>query len=346
MILAWTTTPAIHAKIASMENVLKETAEIVTIATKNKTNAYQWNAHFAQFAKMILAWTSTPATLVKIASMENVLKETVEIVITATKNKTNAYQRNAHFAQFAKMILAWTSTPATLAKIASMENVLKETAEIVTTATKNKTNAYQRNAHFAQFAKMILAWTSTPVTLAKIASMENVLKETVEIVITATKNKTNAYQWNAHFAQFAKMILALTSIPAVLVNTVMAKSVLILTVGHVVLAIMKLLNVKPTRTNASQTVESQTVRHVLEYPERICLNVNTFVRMMMKAAAVWMMTAKITVRRVRFQCALAKKMGKRRKIHVNVWMLDILLLTKSKSAQRNAMEVAIMTLGT
>merc|ERR1719186_2329031 len=111
---------------------------------------------------MILARTTTPAILAKIASTENVLKETAEIVTTVTKNRTNAYQKNAHFAQFAKMILAWTSTPAIHAKIASTENVLKETAEIVTTATKNRTNAYPKNARFAQFAKMILAWTSTP----------------------------------------------------------------------------------------------------------------------------------------------------------------------------------------
>merc|ERR1711881_687752 len=137
------------------------------------------------------------------------------------------------------------------------------------------------------------------------------------------------------------MILVRPSILAVLANTVMVKSVLTLTGDLVVLAIMKLPNVNQTRTNASQTAESQTVKHVLEYLERICLNVSIFVLMMMKTAAVWMMTAKITVRKVRCPCALAKKMEKRRKIHVNVWMLDILLLTKSKSAQRNVMDVAI-----
>jgi len=244
------------------------------------------------------------------------------------------------------MILAWTSTLAIHAKIVSTTNVFPETAEIVTIAITLPTHASQRNAHFAQFAKMILAWTSTLAIHAKIVSTTNVFPETAEIVTDATRRKTNAYQWNTHSAKFVKMILLCPSILAVLANTVMVKSVLTLTVDLVVLAIMKLPNVKQTRTNASRTAESQTVRRALEYPERICLNVNTFVLMMMKAAAVWMMTAKITVRRVRSQCALAKKMGKRRKIHVNVWMLDILLLTKSKSAQRNVMDVAIMTLGT
>merc|ERR1719186_1219477 len=208
------------------------------------------------------------------------------------------------------------------------------------------THASPWNAHSAKFAKKINVWTSTPASRAKIVSAEYVFPETAEIVTHATMEPTHAYQWNAHSAKFVKMILVRPSILAVLANTVMVKSVLTLTVDLVVLAIMKLPNVKQTRTNATRTAESQTVKHVLEYPERICLNVNTFVLMMMKAAAVWMMTAKITVRRVRSQCALAKKMGKRRKIHVNVWMLDILLLTKSKSAQRNVMDVAITTLGT
>lgn len=84
----------------------------------------------------------------------------------------------------------------------------------------------------------------------------------------------------------AQKILA---IPA---KTVWREPVWTETVESVANAILTLMNAIKTSHNVRQTVESQTVKPALAYLEKSALSVSMFAPMMMKAAAVWMMTAK------------------------------------------------------